>query len=465
MAWFADKLIAASGGDYTTLAAFEAAYDGESLTGTDGVRARIKGTTSDSGFVYFSGWQAGQSSSCKIVITAEAGYGIQDRTNWTGADGSGNDAILPCRLNFNEGTNALYIDFYNIEFVGDFTSTAAVNGNVYRVWNCLLRDSGYHALSFSGGTATVYIANLLIRDWSTANYQYAINCNDADITLYAWHVTCDGGYGGFYSNASATDEYRNSVIINTTGLCIYNSSVSDNYCAVDDTSANGANSIESIVVDDNFTNDDGEDYTVKDTSADIYHAGTDQPAWFDTLTGGKDIRGVSWHSTTPSIGCFEYSAAGGSISGSSAGSGSATGTLKGTGKLAGTGTAVASASAVLKGAGKLLGLAEGTSTASLYYFPSGSMTGTSYGAATVLGTLKGAGKLIGNSAGVGSLEAVLKGLGALRGVSDGYSSNTGGLKGTGNMQGLAEGSSEASLYVTIDFNPVWALWASSVIKE
>ncbi|MBW1678189.1 MAG: hypothetical protein JRJ79_16695 [Deltaproteobacteria bacterium] len=44
MAWYADKLIAPSGGDYTKLSDFEAAYDGVDISGTDGVRARLQGT-------------------------------------------------------------------------------------------------------------------------------------------------------------------------------------------------------------------------------------------------------------------------------------------------------------------------------------------------------------------------------------------------------------------------------------
>ena len=164
MAWFADKLIAASGGDYTTLAAFENAYDGEDISSTDGVRARVKGETGDTSTIYFAGWLAGQSASCKIVITAETGYGLQDRVNWKGADGSGDDARINKPLLFNETSNALFADMYNIEFMATLGFTNAGAESVFRCWNCLLRDGTSHGLYTSSGTMTIYLANLLIRD-------------------------------------------------------------------------------------------------------------------------------------------------------------------------------------------------------------------------------------------------------------------------------------------------------------
>ena len=57
MAYYADVTIipaAIGGGDFTSLTAFEAFYDGLNLSGTDGVRARMKGTTDDSTGIYFS---------------------------------------------------------------------------------------------------------------------------------------------------------------------------------------------------------------------------------------------------------------------------------------------------------------------------------------------------------------------------------------------------------------------------
>lgn len=314
MAFYGDDLIVADGsGDFQTLAAFESYYDGVDISATDGVRARIKGTPGDSSVIYFAGWQSGQDADCKIVITADTGCGLQDRVGWTGADGSGNDAILPAQIiYFQETTNPIFLDIYNIEIQKLFSFGNTSDGSRLRIWNCLLRDSASHGIYAVGGANTVvYLANLLIRDWSTENYKYAINVNDADVTIYAWNITCDTGYSAAYMHASATDEFRNVVGFNTNGNVFYDNNVSDDYCAADDTTPDGANSIDSIVLDNNFTDYANEDYTVKDINADIYQAGADQPAWFNTLTGGKDIRGVNWHATTPSIGAFEYVAGGG----------------------------------------------------------------------------------------------------------------------------------------------------------
>jgi len=307
MAYHADELIYA-GETYEDLASFEAAYEGVDISATDGVRARIRGATTDSGNVYFADWQAGQDADCKIVITAETGYGIQDRSSWTGGDGSGDNAIITQRIYVYDDSQPICMDIHNIEMSAAIPATGDAANNIFRAWNCLIRDTGTHGISFSSvGTTTFFLANLLIRDWSTSSWQLGIYVNDSDVTAYIWNCTLYTGEWGIYENAGSA-EVRNCVAANTDQNAFQSMSDED-YCAADDASPGGANSTDNITVADNFTNAGADDFTVKDTGANIYHDGTDQPAWFDTLTSGNDIVGNAWHATTPSIGCFEYAAA------------------------------------------------------------------------------------------------------------------------------------------------------------
>lgn len=298
MAFHADDLIydTGSGGDYDDLAAFEAAYDGIDISATDGVRARVRGETTDGATVDWTGWQAGQDADCKIVITADKDgdsslKGIQERSGWTGGDGAGTDAIIGDRQSINETTNPICIDIYNIESIGYLFFDCQGNNNIIRIWNCLIRDTGDYGITFYShlGTTTVYLANLLVRDWSTANWKNGIYINDANVTAYGWNITMYTGEYGVYENAGSI-EARNIVGANTDSN-VFASMSDENYCAADDASTGGANSINNITVADEFTNAGADDFTVKDTNADIYHAGADQPAWFDTLTGGNDIVG------------------------------------------------------------------------------------------------------------------------------------------------------------------------------
>ena len=71
MAWYAD----ATGGsdkDYASLGLFEAAYDGEDFSATDGVRAECYGEIGTTE-VYWTGWVTVMSASCKILVEAAVG--------------------------------------------------------------------------------------------------------------------------------------------------------------------------------------------------------------------------------------------------------------------------------------------------------------------------------------------------------------------------------------------------------
>lgn len=164
---------------------------------------------------------------------------------------------------------------------------------------------------------------------------------------------------------------------------------------------------------------------------------------------------------------FEFgdiAAAGGDMSGTSAGSATAAGTLKGTGAIGGTATAVAtvtgsvqgialiegtaagiaSTSGVIAGSGKLQGASAGLAITEGALKGVGALAGQSAGAAVVTGTMEQPSGLEGVSAGAATISGTLTGVGALAGTSAGQTTTTADLRGWGSLAGAAEGSATVS---------------------
>jgi len=332
MAYFSDKTIIPSsigGGDYATVTAWYASVEDATPSG-DGCIGRMRGKSDDTGQCTISPSVSGWSTTCRMILTAGAGYGISDRgSSWTGADGSGDDAVMPYRLLFTGGTN-YFIEVCNIEIGQSSVANVGIGFNpgttlsfTAYLWNLFIHDSTQAQIYVScstSGTVTFYLANLLLQGW-TNNYQRAIvtiNDGGGTFTGYARQITMDGLNGVYNGHDCVADfddiiELRNAVGFQCNGNVIENCTDED-YCADDDGTCAGSNSINSITLANNFTNLASHDYSIKDTDADIYHSGyTTAPSWFTDLVGtgangkGVDIRGVDYAST-PSMGCFEYAA-------------------------------------------------------------------------------------------------------------------------------------------------------------
>lgn len=143
----------------------------------------------------------------------------------------------------------------------------------------------------------------------------------------------------------------------------------------------------------------------------------------------------------------EAAAAGGAISGSTAGTSSASGALTGAGALTGTATASGSPVATLIGEGALAGGGAGLSTCSGNLEGLAEAAGTASGAGAASGVLSGQGALAGSSAGQATVSGTLTppiGDGAMIGASYGTSSSSGALFGIGSLTGSVAGFAGAS---------------------
>ena len=165
-----------------------------------------------------------------------------------------------------------------------------------------------------------------------------------------------------------------------------------------------------------------------ETKIDGYDFGADVTGGSYAIQTTAGTQTVDWAGVDDTwymvVASFKQAAAGGAISGSTAGTSSASGALTGAGALAGTATAVGSPVATLIGDGALAGASAGLSTCS--------------------GNLEGLAEAAGTATGVGAASGVLDGEGALVGAASGVASNLAQLNGTGTLAGSSSGAATAS---------------------
>jgi hypothetical protein len=168
----------------------------------------------------------------------------------------------------------------------------------------------YDPTTTSNYGASIY--NNLVYDIVSDNRCYGINSNDNDTdkkcfynTVY--NVSAPSVFGRGFSVGYTT--IKNNVSTDTSETDFtFGSDVTNDYNASEDSTATGANSVTGATAANNYTNVASRDFTVKDTDAPIYQAGTPLHA-----TDGiwRDIIGTERDTTSPDIGAFEYVASGG----------------------------------------------------------------------------------------------------------------------------------------------------------
>lgn len=310
MAWDTGEngeLIASSGGDWATLVLFEGDHDGDTPSNGTLCQARVKGNT-ESTENYWDGWQAGQNSTTRIVVKAETG------SETDGTDGSGDDAVIDTRQDVYEQTNAMYMDWISLEFAGVTADVSCDGGGEIYFAKCYFRNNTSNAIGIAVlANITVGVGACLFKAvGTTGNYKGAIVLDDADVTtqVEVFNCTCySNSYHGF-GRYNGSIETKNCVVANTSSSDFY-SITDENYCASEDATAVGANSITGITPADEWTTpatDNTGDFTIKDDLAEIYQAGQARAeSWFTRLCS-TDMVGTTWNSP-PSMGCFEYIAA------------------------------------------------------------------------------------------------------------------------------------------------------------
>jgi len=305
MAWHADVQIDPGGdGDLLSLDAFEAAYGGEDLTETDGVRGRVVGTPNDGPIVYWAGWQAGMTEAIRIVIEAETDPDLSpDGIN----DAAGDDALITSRQYMHETTQPFCIEFNSLEFdPGSYDILAWTPDNassVCKVTKCVLRDlsGSYSAIVVeAAGAGTLYVGGCLFKE-ITGTGEAGINIVGAHTVKV---VNCTfAGCNSAVIDAGATVTVKNCAAVNELEGDWSNVDVETTCLSELDTTLTDDDA-------DDFTEPTAEDYTVYDTNSALYQAGTtESDSWFTTLCA-TDFAGTTWGGT-PAVGCFELAGSAG----------------------------------------------------------------------------------------------------------------------------------------------------------
>ena len=285
------------GAAYPTLQGWESAHDGDAPSTGQTCRAEIEGNPGDTLLTYFDGWQAGQNATTRVEITAKAGC-----ENWGDAP-TGTRAYLDQAVSFVQSSQDIYLDIFRIAFINVDIAMAFASGEV-RVYHCYF-SGGTYGILISGNATTYVAANKMIDCSPTHTYKGGIRQLSGD--NYAWNNTIDGCGDGCFE-ASGTLELRNNVATGSNSED-FSSASDEQYNASEDATASHATSYDSETVTNLFEDYSSRDFTPK-TTGNLYQNGTDQPTWFDTLTGGKDLAGNDYDADNPSIGCYEVAGGG-----------------------------------------------------------------------------------------------------------------------------------------------------------
>ena len=274
---------------YASLNAWEAAEDGIDHAGDDMV-VNCAGATDDGAgtCVIDSGWTA---DSISIIGDAD---GVWDDSHYTMGVGNWQYILIQhsdvsiANIQYNQGVNnANYINF-----TGDY------DGGELK--NCILKSDSSTSYLVRIVNGSVAVSNTIFYGSNGEGIllSYPGISSISNCTFY----DCDYGIymgGGTSTNITA----KNNVAIDclTADFSLESANV-DHNCS-SDTSATGTGSLTEKTAANNFTSvtAGSEDFSVKDTDADIYNAGT-------TISGvTTDAAGTSRpQATTYDIGAFEF---------------------------------------------------------------------------------------------------------------------------------------------------------------
>lgn len=295
MATTVTSTIKSSGGDYSSLSAWEAAKQANIVTADEIQQAECY-SFADTTRVDIDGWTTDSTRYIRIYTPAA------ERPATPAWDA----AKYTLTASFNgDGIIGVYEDYVRIEGIQvrntdtgtDAQGVIRANSCVeLRVSNCILRDGRYGLWAYSGAT----------KCWNTIIYggaSGAVNVNNA-ADCYLYSVSSYGGADGFRIQSGTTTVAKNCY------ARYYPAGWTKTTCASEDTS--GTSGLQSISYNTtNFTNVTGgsEDWALPSGSA-LVNVGTNtsgDSAPFDfVLDFSGDTRSGTWD-----IGADEYVAAGG----------------------------------------------------------------------------------------------------------------------------------------------------------
>lgn len=298
------------GGDYTSLAAWEAGEQADLVTADLYAVAEIQGDWSggpDTSAVVISGWTTDATHYVEIrADAANSATADWDATkyileNTTSPIVVGVDFLRVVRVQFSLGSSTASRKVFDVSSVGSPTATY-VDG-------CLFRGHGYSGAYSIGlyifdATANVYATNCVSFNHGTNSTSAAYRLNSQNQTVL-YNCTAYGSYYGF-RQSSGTVIAKNCISQNATVDFSGTFDAASDYNCDEDGTAPGANSVTGTVT---FVAVGSDDYHLASGDTVAKDAGTDLSAdstyAFSTDIDG-DTRTGSWD-----IGADEYASGGG----------------------------------------------------------------------------------------------------------------------------------------------------------
>lgn len=284
------KTVKSSGGDYTTLALWEDANDGD-ITGV-GISEVECFSTSDTSRLTINGWTTDATHYIYIHTHATGRHaGVWDgaKYNLTYTAGANSESAI---LNYE---NYVRIDGLQIEMVaGAYSSTSDfyndVTPSAIYLSNCILRGNPHRCILINDGTAYA---------WNNIAYtvagDYAYWCNNG--TSYVYNCSLRSAYYGI-RNSSGTCTAKNCYAKGTNAGYAYYGTIGLTTCASADTT--GSVGLQSIAYNTTqFINvtAGSQDFHLAGTGSALYHVGTDTSGDAAPLNFTTDIDGDTYYST------------------------------------------------------------------------------------------------------------------------------------------------------------------------
>lgn len=295
---------------YATLASCNTARKRD-ITAEGIITIKCRGVTNPDGAAAISGWTT--DSTHYVIVTVD----LADR--FTGK--------YPTDKYRIEGTDTHLLEIYNAytRIIGipvklanntaNYKSCIRTQANPVYVSQCLSTQTGGSAgehFGFRVDSSGAYFYGCIASGFTGSSDASSGFIGGAN-TVYFENCIAFGNRCGF-NTLSSTATNTNCISANNVYDWYYAGTIT--YSASDDAQAGTGNidwTAEGTDWGNVFTDYANGDFSLKDytgTGA-IKNQGTDQSATFDSITGGADIIGTSWHATTPSIGAFEIAVASG----------------------------------------------------------------------------------------------------------------------------------------------------------
>jgi hypothetical protein len=316
------KTVKSSGGDYTSLSAWEAGEQGDLVSQNEIAQAECY-AMQDTTAVTVDGWTTDATRYIEITVpTAERHSGVWDATKYrlvVNVDGS----VLYCAEDFYRVKG---VQVHNTRTTGNpegFNSYTATAGAVHYYSYCISRGAGSNATSrgFNLRVNTGYVWNNLAYDWTGGSNSAGIRQNgNSGFTIYCYNFTSHSNDYGFQHHDNGASMIVKNCLADGNTVSFqadWNWPSGCNYNACDTaltTTGNGgyndppgANSRYSQTF--TFVNEAGDDFHLASSDAGAKDYGTDLSA--DANLAFSDDVDLQTRSGSWDIGFDEYVAAGG----------------------------------------------------------------------------------------------------------------------------------------------------------